>query len=423
MGLSPGQQEQLQKILKGLSPLVTPAAPGQPRVSVPGQIGGAPGQLVGQPAGVQPKGVLGLPTTGGTATTGSAPPARTPTASPEFVGTPLPQPAGPTTPGGATVYGAVQNITAVLNAHKERDEQKLQKKAELLTIALNDAITRRDTGAIDEILTPANKAILKKAGIGEPPEIRETTPEEKGVMSGLKHKIVTTPTAGEQAQSTKDQNALIAQQAAQAALQKDPKLAQAAGLGTTLSGDEMQRQERIAAELELSPVATAKMSAQELADNKQFRLEYAKLHASIDSDNKNRSYGLAMKQLEEKGRHEDAVLMRGLEKERLDIGYKYNKDRLDALDKVQAAKTKDESLKANKLLLDSTERYINASRDELSALRKISDPTDEVTAQIDVKEKMLKEQETAYNTVKDNLAATLAEQEMQSIVSGTPPEQ
>jgi hypothetical protein len=246
MGLSPAQQEQLKTVLEGLKPLATPAAPGQPRVNIPGQVGGAPGQLVGQPAGVQPQGVLGLPTTGGTATTGSAPPARTPLPASQFVGTPLPQPAGPTTPGGATVYGAVQNITAVLNAHKEKEDQRLTRRAEVLTRSLQDAIDRRDAAAIDEILTPANKAILKKAGIGEPPEIRETTPEEKGVMNGLKHKIVTTPTAGEQATSLQQQRGVVEQQAALSAEQKDPKLAAAQALKTTLSGDEIRMSEMAA---------------------------------------------------------------------------------------------------------------------------------------------------------------------------------
>ena len=423
MGLSPAQQEQLKTVLEGLKPLATPAVSGQPRVSIPGQVGGPPGQLVGQPAGVQPQGVLGLPTQGGAATTGSAPPTRTPLPSSPFVGTPLPQPAGPTTPGGSTVYGAVQNITAVLNAHKEKEEQKLTRRAEVLTRSLQDAIDRRDAAAIDEILTPANKAILKKAGIGEPPEIRETTPEEKGVMNGLKHKIVTTPTAGEQASSVQAQRNLEQQQAALKTVQGDPKLASAMGLGTTLSGEELHKQERYAGELEPSAVVTAQMSAAEKANSDKLRFSYAELHASTESENAKLSYTLAQSKLEAAQRHDDAVLMKGLERERLDIGYQYNKERLDALDKVQGAKTKSAVTTANKLLLDSTEKYITAQRAELSKLRSIKDPTDEVTQMITAKQQALEAQEKSFNTVKNNLAATLAEQEMQSLVAGSEPSQ
>jgi len=316
----------------------------------PGRVGGAPQPLAGTPTGVP-----------GIATTGQAPIASssarapgTPMPQNEFVGMP-----GPSTPGGfefgtrqgrnaATVTGVIENLTKVVNTYKQREAQKTERRAEVLTRSLYDALGRGDEGTINDILSDAkNVKILEKAGIGVPPEIKKVEPpsaEQKGVQKAVQWAIGAKATPQSQAQQiqgqadiTKSQGNQLVQQQRLEDLQKSPEARRLESMGTTLTPEELKQHERWLAGFEMNPVmresftSDMRMKDRDLSmnmaklvgDMNQFRetLAFQKLSFGVGASQQQQQFG---KTLEETKRMNNAQvahwdILANLEKERLNV--------------------------------------------------------------------------------------------------------
>lgn len=255
----------------GASPLISPGMPGQvpPAPPVPQVAGaGSPGSSM----------AMGLP---GRTAGPIGPATQTPMPARGQVNNPLFQTgfefSSPQGRNAAVVSSAIQGVTQFIGKAKERKDAKTKRQAENYMSQITAAQQSGDQETLNLLLEDPKIIKTLEKGLdyimpkvpGEPPP-----PEAVGVKSALdkmvQMRLPAPNTPGgvaipRQPQSVANQRAMadITSGEALKAVQADPTLARAQGLGTTLSGEELRKSEQWAAGLGISPAQQAKMNQED----------------------------------------------------------------------------------------------------------------------------------------------------------------
>lgn len=349
---------------------ISAARPGgpPPKIAGPG-MGGQPAETSG-PGGMRQPTVFGVPSSAAAAP-GSPQPSN------DYVPMPAPQmtPAGAAGAGragarSATLHDAVSNLTAVVDRYKKQSAQKTERRAEVLSRSLYDAINRGDQDTVDNILGGPDGAknikILEKAGIGVPPELKvekqePPTPEKTGVMKGLqKYTINAKPSQAGQAQQNMARASNIGSEQVLKSAQENPDFARSLATGTTLKPNEQQQADRIAAGLDVPAAISAKMSSEERIAGKQISTEIAKLHGDMRIAREQMAVSLNVQTLQDAGRYRDAKVAAGVQHQGDLLQHEYQMKMIDAQEKLASIRA------------DDTPAYLNVMSSMAEASQKVA---------------------------------------------------
>lgn len=425
MSVSPQLMEILRQVAAKAAPVVQ--SQGMPRVGAaqPGRVGGpppvvAPGPPVAPGAPVQPGAPIG--TTMGVSgmqpgmQSRNAPLPGTPLPGNPDIPIPAPQTSGfafqdKATARAATVHDAITNLVGVVNKYKQESSQKTERRAEVLTRSLYDAIDRGDNEAINELLSDSkNLKTLEKAGIGVPPEIKKVeappkaeppTPEQQGVHKAAQQWAIRgKPTGQQQAQFNQGQVAQAAtgQQVADVTAPGPAGVdaRRAVATGTTMSPTEQHDAERWAAGVTMSPVMLQTFDAQQKQHAATLGMEYAKINSQMESvlhstgasvevarleaeakklESQNQtgimSQELDVRKKEAEDKLAEAKLYRGAEISHWDMMKDLQEKRLDLEKQIRTARDKTTLFQGFKAMSDSVNKHLQTLTGEINAYNKL----------------------------------------------------
>jgi hypothetical protein len=337
---------------------------------------------------------------------------------------PVPIP-GPSVPGGfefssraartgATVTGAIENLTKIVNTFKQRDQQKTAKRAEVLSRSLYDALERGDEETINEILTDKkNMKVLEKAGIGVPPEIKEVeppSPEQQGVQQGLRFAIRAKAAPAAQAQQLKSQGDVVAQQQRLADLKASEAARRLAYQGSALSPEQVKQAEQWEAGFSMNPVQREVFNNEMRLKDKELGISVTKLNNDLqmwrgtDAFEKMK-FGQTMEETKRVNsaqiRHWDTLA--DLERLRLEL----EKKRATSQDEA-------EIFKAYSALAEGYSSQLNTLRTQMTELMKADTP--EATGLAQIYRQTETDIQSAVDNAKSIVDLYMAEKEMKKLL-------
>lgn len=378
--VDPTLMEKISNIAKqlggGLSAIAPPSAP-QPGVMTQGRVGGPPAQVAQSAPSVSPSqqtnGVPGLPAApqGGTGLGVSKAAMEhqyesVPTPSPTMTGFDFGSRAART---GAVAFGAIKNITDVVNKYKKQKDNQLAARAKYLTERLTVAIDRGDAETVNMILGgdegPKNIKLLEKYGVGVPVELKK--PEQ---AQGSRWIIAAQQSQAQQAQQSAAQAAALASSQQVANMQApgpQGEAARNAGVsGRMLTAEEERKAASYDAGFEMSPVMSKQFDANQKLADREFMTT---LYKSAVQE-KQFSDELAARITAEKNDTEQSKLSREAQIKQWGIANNLDKLRLSFEEKRLKAVDKKEMNDAYKAMADGYTSQLNNIDDALVELEK-----------------------------------------------------